>query len=321
MIQKAVGKTDLHVSVICLGTAMLGTTVNEQDSFRLLDAYVDLGGNFLDTALTYADWIGTAKAVSEKTIGKWRKQSKQRDHIIVGTKGACPSTERFLRLSRKDILSDLHNSLKNLQTECIDLYWLHRDDLSRPVEEIIDLLNEQVQAGKIRYFGCSNWTLSRIKEAQKYAEAIGKQGFCANQMMWSLAQPNFAYLEDPTIVQMDDEMMNYHAQNGMAAIPFASQAGGFFSGRYRRGEEVPLEKDFFSKLYYNANNFSKLERVTEVARQQNKSPIVIALAFLLSHPFAVFPIIGSHSISQLAESSSAGDLHLDADTLRYIDTL
>ncbi|QNK59512.1 aldo/keto reductase [Paenibacillus sp. PAMC21692] len=166
MIKQTIYKTDLHASVICLGAAFLGNTINEKESFRLMDAYVDLGGN-----------------------GKWLKLSKRHERIIVGTKGACPTTEHFFRLSRMDILADLHNSLKNLQTDCLDLYWLHRDDPARPVEEVIDLLNEQVQVGKIRYFGCSNWTLPRIQAAQTYAEQHNKQGFCANQPLWSLANP------------------------------------------------------------------------------------------------------------------------------------
>ncbi|OUS72142.1 hypothetical protein B1748_25115 [Paenibacillus sp. MY03] len=319
MIKQTMYKTDLHVSVICLGTALLGDKVNEKESFRLLDSYVDLGGNFLDTALAYGGWSGPAKAASEKTIGKWLKLNKRHGRIIVGTKGACPTTERFFRLSRTDILSDLHNSLENLQTDCLDLYWLHRDDPARPVEEVIDLLNEQVQAGKIRYFGCSNWTLPRIQAAQTYAEQHNKQGFCANQPMWSLAQPNLEYLEDQTIVHMDNEMKKYHELHEMPAIPFASQAGGFFSGRYRRGEAVHPDKDCFSKLYYNEKNFNKLERVLEVARQYQKSPVVIALSYLLSQPFAVFPIIGSYTTSQLTESCAAGDFRLDADTWRYID--
>ncbi|QNK59513.1 aldo/keto reductase [Paenibacillus sp. PAMC21692] len=118
---------------------------------------------------------------------------------------------------------------------------------------------------------------------------------------------------------MDDEMKNYHELHGMPAIPFASQAGGFFSGRYRLGEAVPPDKELFSKLYYNEKNFNKLERVLEVARQYRISPVVISLSYLLSQPFAVYPIIGSYTISQLTESCAAGDFRLDADTWQYID--
>lgn len=166
MLYQTMPQTDLMLSSICLGTASLGSTISKSESFRLLDEFAELGGNFLDTSLNYADWECEIKSVSEKTIGEWLKQRKQGNKIIVGTKGACPNQERFFRLTREDIIHDLHNSLNNLQTDCIDLYWLHRDDPTQPVELIIDVLQEQVEAGKIRYFACSNWTVGRIQEAK-----------------------------------------------------------------------------------------------------------------------------------------------------------
>jgi aryl-alcohol dehydrogenase-like predicted oxidoreductase len=293
--------------------------MSEPDSFAFMDAFCELGGNFIDTALNYADWSSEVKSASEKTIGKWLSARKLHHKVIVGTKGACPRTGGpFFRLKREDILSDLEESLRNLQTDWIDLYWLHRDDPSIPVENIIDVLEEQVQAGKIRYYGCSNWTLARIRQAQAYAATKGKSGFVANQMMWSLAEPNTDAVSDKTLVLMDEETRAYHNKTGMASIPFSSQAGGFFSGQYRRGEP-PARKPGLIKLYGNDTNFDRLERVQEVARRRGATSNQIALAFLLSQPHAVFPIIGSRTLEQLEDSCAVGDLKLDPETVKYIE--
>lgn len=321
MILKTIPATELHASVICLGTATLGSSINEMESFKLLDSFVKAGGNFLDTSLNYADWECEIKGISEKTIGKWLKLRKNRDSIIIGTKGACPSLDPryFFRLSREDILSDLQKSLTNLQTDVIDLYWLHRDDPTKPVGDIIDVLDEQVRAGRIRYFACSNWTLDRIEEAQFYAATHGKMGFCANQMMWSLAEPNKGNLPDQTIVTMDEKTKHYHQKMGLAAIPFSSQASGFFSGKYHM-DELPTKLGVGS-TYFNDSNFSRLDRVMELSRQLAQPSSVIALAYLSSSPhgFPVFPIIGPSNVKQLEESCLAGDVLLEADAIRYLE--
>ncbi|WP_409345734.1 aldo/keto reductase [Paenibacillus sp. MBLB4367] len=319
MIKTVIPGTELNASSICLGTVLFGSTMSEEDSFRLMDAFAEQGGNFFDSALNYADWCSDVKAASEKTIGKWLKERKNRDRIIVSTKGACPMPEQFLRLEREHIRTDLHRSLKHLQTDCIDLYWLHRDDPSRPVEEIVDTLNEMAEEGKIRYFGCSNWTLPRLREAQAYARRSGKQAFSANQMRWSLAEQNAESSADETIVGMDEETKAFHANAGLAAVPFSSQAGGFFSGRYRPGE-VPAGKEEIVRQYGSDANYAKLARVLEVAKETGKPPAVIALSYLLSQPFAVYPIIGSRTMEQLAESCEAGDFRLGSDKLSYIES-
>src|SRR5690606_2970866 len=130
MIYRTIPDTNLNVSSICLGTAQIGSTINKEDSFRLLDQFIELGGSFLDTSLNYADWQSDIASISEKTIGEWAKQRNVWGKVIIATKGACPAPKpgRFFRLTREDIIHDLHNSLRNLQTDCIDLYWLHRDD-------------------------------------------------------------------------------------------------------------------------------------------------------------------------------------------------
>lgn len=320
MIYRTIPRTELNASSICLGTASVGSTLNEADSFRMLDAFVDLGGNFLDTSLNYADWQCEIKSVSEKTIGKWMKLRNNRNRILIGTKGGCPKPAegRFFRLSREDLEHDLQMSLNNLQVSTIDLYWLHRDDPSRPVSEMIDFLHEQVIAGTIRNFGCSNWSVERMEEARTYAEAEGKHGFIANQMMWSLAEPNPEGISDKTLALMDSATRNFHETYELAAVPFSSQAGGFFSSSRSR-PELEKSKPSLGK-YFNDVNFGRLERVREVAAQIGAAPSAVALAVLFAQPFAVYPIIGSRTIAQLEDSCAAGQLRLDERTANYIVT-
>jgi len=320
MLMTTIPGTQLTVSSLCLGTASIGSAINEQDSFRLLDHFCDLGGSFLDTSLNYADWQCSVPSISEKTIGKWLKRHKGGRPIVVGTKGACATPERFFRLSRAEIIHDLHSSLHNLQLDCIDLFWLHRDDPGVPVASIMDVLHEQVEAGNIRYFACSNWTLDRIVEAQNYAASKGKPGFCASQILWSLAKPNETRLQDKTLVAMDERTLEFHSRTGMAVIPYSSQAGGFFSGRCLPdavgvgGKTAAVLRD-----YGSAANFARLERVREVAARLNETPAAVALAYLFAHPFAVFPIIGASKPEQLTDSCRAGELRLDAETACYIE--
>lgn len=321
MLRRILFETDLNASVLVLGTALFGSSIDEADSFRLLDRYYDVHGNFLDTSLNYADWHWPIKGISEKTLGKWMNLRCNRHDIIVGTKGACPLLNNgpFLRLNRDEIVSDLHQSLRNLQTDTIDLYYLHRDDPSKSVAEIIEILEDQVKAGKIRYYACSNWTLPRIQEAHRYTKEHGKQGFVANQMMWSLANVNREHLSDSTLVSMDAKMMQYHRECGLSAIPYSSQANGFFSGKYAQGDDQ--SDSVVGCHYYNETNFSRLKRVEQLARELDLSSSVIALAYMLSpaHAFAIYPVIGPKSMAQLDNSLAAVDVQFDLESIRFLE--
>lgn len=239
MRYKNIPGTELTPSVICLGTSNFGEAVSHDISIELMDRFLDRGGNFLDTAKVYSDWLPGERSRSEKLIGQWLRSRNNRSRIVLATKGAHPELEtmHIPRLSREDIKNDVEQSLRHLQTNYIDLYWLHRDDPQRQVEDIIVTMNILVQQGKIRYFGCSNWRSERIEAAQHYAVKIGMQGFAASQTKWSLA--SYSPGNDPTTVTLDENELAYHERTGMPAIPYNSQASGFFSGRYK--SEMLLE--------------------------------------------------------------------------------
>ena len=192
MRYKVLQDTDLKVSDVCLGTVKYGVEMAEKQAGEQLERFLDLGGNFIDTAHVYGDWTPGERAKSEHVIGRWLKRSGRREEIIISTKGCHPFMEALSvpRVTPECIVEDLDESLQALQTEYVDLYFLHRDDVTVPVAELLGTLEEQRRRGKIRWYGCSNWTLSRLTEADEYAKAQGIPGFVCNQLMWSLAAIN-----------------------------------------------------------------------------------------------------------------------------------
>jgi aryl-alcohol dehydrogenase-like predicted oxidoreductase len=221
------------------------------------------------------------------------------------------------RMSRTEIVSDLTDSLKSLQTELIDLYWLHRDDPQRPVEDILETMNDQVKAGKIRYFGCSNWRAARIEAAQAYATGHGLQGFAANQPLWSLALVDPAGIKDKTTAAMDEEMHRYHQETGLAAIPYSSQANGLFQ-RLAQGTREQMSKNA-QEMYPAAENRRRFERVKQIAAENSLSVTQVVLGYLQSQPFPTIPIVGCRTLAQLQDSLTAAEVRLTPAQVTYLE--
>jgi aryl-alcohol dehydrogenase-like predicted oxidoreductase len=305
--------TELHVAAICMGSTSIGSAIDPATSFRLLDVYAEAGGNFVDTASVYANWLPVEKHASEKTIGRWLKQSGRREQFVVATKGAHPelATMHIARMSRREIEADLNASLRNLQTDVIDLYWLHRDDPTQPVEDILETMNAQVRAGKIRHFGCSNWSAARITAAQQAAADMGVDGFVADQMMWSLAVIDPAGIPDKTTVAMNPELYAYHMQSGMAALAYSSQAGGLF-------HKLVAGNDAVGRTYPLGPNRERLKRVQSLCAQTGLTITQVVLGFLMAQPFVTVPIVGCRTEAQLRDSLTAADVTL---TPEQVDSL
>jgi len=322
MIYKNIPQTELNPSVICLGTVPFGKGITESESFKLMDTYYGLGGNFIDTANIYSDWEPGEKGASEKTIGKWLRTRNNRNKIILGTKGGHPDLNNMNipRITYKDINTDLVVSLKRLQTDYIDIYWLHRDDINQPVEYIIDIMNKFVKEGKIRYFGCSNWKSNRIQQANNYAKTKNEHGFIANQLWWNLAKINWENVADKTLVYMDDIELKFHNETKLPVAAYSAQANGFFGGAYGKGIMNPktISGATVIKFYYNETNFKILEKVKYLAKQKNRSPNQIALAYLLNQDFIVFPIIGCRTEEQIKEACLSVDIKLSKGELNYL---
>lgn len=317
--------TSLKPALICLGSTNIGSAIDRETSFKLFDVYAEHGGNFIDTASVYGNWLPIERNISEKTIGLWLKSRHKRAEMIVATKGAHPdlATMHIPRLSRAEITEDVEDSLKNLQTEVIDLYWLHRDDPQHPVEDIVETMNGLVQAGKIRYFGCSNWWPARIQAAQTYAAGQGLAGFVANQMMWSLAAVEPAVIRDKTVAWMDEEMKQYHQKTGLAAIPYSSQAHGLFQ-RMAQGTVSQMSSNQRGMYQLEENqrreeNQPRFERVKQLAAQTGLSVTEIVLGYLQAQPFTTVPIVGCRTVEQLQDSLKAAEVKLDAAQVQYLE--
>lgn len=307
--------SDLRVSALVLGAGPFGTDVPRDLAFQMMDAFFEAGGNIYDTARVYADWLPNGANASERTLGEWIKQRGLRDQVYISTKGAHPSlaTMHIPRMTPQDISHDISQSLHYLQTDRIDLYWLHRDAIEVPVSEIIDALNTHIQAGQIRYLGCSNWTVARIREANDYAQKHNLAGFVGNQPLWSLAAPNPDAISDKTLVLMSDADIAFHRETGMAVIPYTSQAKGYFT----KLAEGNL-KDSVKRQYDSPLNQERYRRATELAQRHSVSITTISLSYLMSQPFPTVPIVGPKTLAQLEDCLHDIDLRLSPDEVAYL---
>lgn len=312
-------KTDLSVSQLCYGTNMLGTAIDQGRANEILDTFVELGGNFLDTARSYGDWIPDAPAgASERAIGAWLK-GKNRSDVIIATKG-CQFDMRVgdwrNRVTPADLEQDLKESLEHLGVDTIDLYWLHADNPAAPVQPIIDALIEHQKAGRIRYFGASNWTAERIREANAYAASIGHDGFVACQPFWGLAVPNRENAAQQGYqCYYEDGFQSLHA-DGMPMIPYAAQSGGYFSKRDAGGVDA-VPEGLRARHDHPAND-ARLKAVQDLAKKHGATINEVALAYLTSQPHLTVPIFGASRPEQIRESVKAVALKLNAEELRQL---
>ena len=206
--------TELSLCPIGFGTANAGVAWDHEDAFKLLDLYVSLGGNVIDTARIYNDWVEGEIGRSERVIGDWIQYRGGHDDLVIITKGGHPAlnTMHESRLSKENMRADLEKSLTALRIDCIDIYFYHRDDLNRPVSELIETMEDFVREGKIKYYGCSNWTTARMKEAMAYCKEKGYRGFVANQALYNIASSQMKPYPDETMVTMDEEMLKFNGR-------------------------------------------------------------------------------------------------------------
>lgn len=299
-----------ETAVIALGTMDFGGKIEEGRAREFMDAYVEIGGNFIDTARIYGDFVRKIQGGSEQVIGRWMEDRRCREQIVLGTKGGHPdpATMHTGRLSHGEILDDMRRSLDNLRTDCVDVYWLHRDDVSRPVEDILESLTDLVESGMTRFVGVSNWKPERIAEANASAARHGLVKLYANQPQFSLARQ--IVVEDETLCQMDGETYAMHVRENMPCVCFSSQAKGFLSKLDQGGEVILPDKA--RRRYLCEENLAVFERCRALSAQTGLSVNAIALAWLTSQPFPTFPIAGVSKMEHIEALREAGDAVLTA---------
>ncbi len=314
MLKKVtLGHTDLTVSRLCYGTNMLGWMLDQGKSNAILDTFAGLGGNFIDTARSYGDWMPDAPVgASERAVGAWLKAQK-RDDFVIATKGGFFDMrvgDYRNRVTTDDVAADLAQSLDHLGVDTIDLYFLHMDNPESPVEPIIDALISHREAGRIRHFAASNWAAERIRAANAYAASIGKEGFVASETFWGLAVPDAAAAAQQGYQHYyEGEYEDLHA-GGLPIVAYAAQSGGYFtklaSGSV--GEQLAAR-------YANPANERRFAIVQSLAERHGVSINEIALAYLLSQPNQTIAIFGGSSPEQVRDSAKADALTLTAEEM------
>lgn len=293
MKQKKLLGTDLSVSEVCFGTAGFGSKIDRDTAFAMLDRFRDCGGTFIDTANIYSRNFEEKYSASERIIGEYLK-SRGKNAVTVATKCAHPDfkTMHISRISREEINCDLEESLKSLGLDCIDFYWLHRDNEAMPVGEIIEIMEELVKAGKIRYYGASNYSAARIREATEYAKVHGYKGFSSVSNRWMPATENDGHplSEDDTLVRFSDSDLPLFDELGMTFIPYSSTAKGWFS---KAAMGIPNER--LDPVFDNAENRALLEKL----KMQDCSIQTALIRHIISYKTDIVPITAASRIEQM----------------------
>lgn len=316
MIKKQLTGTDLNGAAIVLGTDDFGSAVETDRAYAVMDRYYEAGGNIFDTARVYADWLPGGSGASERTVGSWIKDRGARDKAIISTKCSHPPLGRMdiSRLSFDDMENDTTESLKLLQTDYIDILWLHRDDRNMPIEEIAENLYKLSRKDTVRYFGVSNWKADRI-EALKKLNAVKMIG---SQIKWSYGATNPAYEDDPTLVEMDDNEKSYYQQSDVNIFAFASQAKGFFS-KYDNGGEAALSKKA-AQRYLCEENLNRYEKAKTLAEKYNMPISAVILAYITSRTdINAYAIAGAKNVEQIEDCLKGAALKLSKDDFKFLE--
>jgi aryl-alcohol dehydrogenase-like predicted oxidoreductase len=311
MNYRELGRSGLRVSPICFGGNVFGWTADEATSFRLLDAWVDAGMNFVDTADVYSRWVpGHTGGESETIIGKWLKQAGKRDRIVLATKVGKPMGDDKVGLAPAYIRSAVEASLKRLQTDVIDLYQSHDDDPKVPLADTMGAFADLITAGKVRAVGASNFTAPRLAEALAVSAKLGLPRYESLQPLYNL-------VERPAF---EAELEKVCVDNGVGVINFYALASGFLSGKYR--SEADLAKSPRGqgvRKYLTPRGLGVLDALDAVAQRLNATPAQVALAWQIARPSITAPIASATSMAQLDGLVAAARLELDADAIRAID--
>lgn len=306
-----IGHSDLEIAPINLGGNVFGWTLDEKQSFEILDAFVGEGFNFIDTADMYSYWVdGGNGGQSETIIGNWLQSRKNRDQVVIATKVGGETGVHTRNTTKAHILATVEESLKRLKTDYIDLYYTHYDDEVTPVEETLEAYDELVKAGKVRYIAASNISPERLIESLEVSE---KNGFPKYQAL----QPFYNLVEREGYESQYAELAKKY---NLTVFPYWSLASGFLSGKYRS------EADFGKSVrgngaakYMNDKGFAVLAALDKISAKHNTAQTTVALAWLLAQPQVGAPIVSATSISQLESLLAAPSLLLDQEDLALLN--
>lgn len=311
MEKRKLGNTDLHIYPVAFGGNVFGWTLDEKKSFEILDGFTESGFNFIDTADVYSRWApGNVGGESERIIGKWMKEKKNRHNIVLTTKVGSDMGDGKKGLKKQYILKAIEDSLQRLKTDYLDLYQTHFDDVETPVEETLEAYAQLQKDGKIRWIGTSNMSPERILASLQASAAKGLPRYETLQPHYNL------YAREKYETQYESLAM----ENSLGVITYYSLESGFLTGKYRTKEDLgksPRGGDM--DKYFDERGLKILAALDEISNQYKATPAAVSLAWLIQRPSVTAPIVSATSKSQLGSIIQAPELNLDAEAIRFLD--
>ena len=311
MEKRELGRSGIFVNPIAFGGNVFGWTLDEKQSFKILDAFVDADLDFIDTADTYSWWVDGNKGIeSETIIGKWIGNKKNRDKIILSTKVGSQNNEHPKNISKKYILKSVEDSLKRLKTDYIDLYQSHFDDEITPVEETLSAYQQLIEEGKVRAIGTSNMSIDRIRQSLKASKEEGLPKYETLQPLYNLMERKAYEKELKSLVQ----------EQGLGVISYSSLASGFLTGKYRSKEDYGKSpRGGGMDKYMNERGFKVLNALDIVSEKHNSTQATVSLAWLLNQPTITAPIVSATSLKQLQSIIDAPKLKLESSDIEILN--
>lgn len=308
---RKLGNSGLEIGPLVFGGNVFGWTIDEQTSFKLLDAFVDAGFNMIDTADMYSIWVPCHQGgESETIIGKWLKATGKRDRVLIATKVGMELSPDKKGLSRQYILRAAEDSLKRLQTDHIDLYQSHTDDKETSLEETLSAYQELVETGRVRAIGASNYSAARLEEALQVSKNKGLPKYECLQPCYNLYDRE----------EYESGAEGVAATNGLGVIPYFPLAAGFLTGKYRSEEDLGKSpRGRGMKKYLNDRGFRILKALDQVAKRYNSNPARVALAWVAARPSITAPIASATSLEQFNDLVEATRLSLDASSIELLN--
>ncbi len=304
------GDSNVEVSLLCLGTDSLGSKIDRDTSFQLLDLYRDRGGSWLDTANFYASWLpGCRGGESETVIGEWLRDRRCRDEIVIATKLGFDYPGSEGGLSGAEIERECEKSLKRLGTDRIDLYYAHRDDPDTPLEETMGAFDRLIRQGKVRATAASNLPVWRIAEANAVSRHNGWSPYCAVQQRHTYLRPRHGADFGPQIC-INDDLKHYCQTSGLTLVGYSVLLQGAYS---RDDRDVPAQ-------YAGPDSVERLPVLQTVADEAGATVNQVIIAWLLQDDPPVLPVIAGSRLEQLRENIDALQISLSADQVRRLNT-
>ncbi|MFI6386737.1 aldo/keto reductase [Nonomuraea sp. NPDC050540] len=299
---RSIGTTALSVFPLCLGTNVFGWTADREASYAVLDAYVEDGGNFLDTADVYPAWA-TGESTAERIIGDWMIERGNRDSLVLATKVGMLSG--WTGLAPRTIRTAVENSLRRLRTDRIDLYWAHVDDEATPLADTLAAFDALVREGKVRHIGASNHTAPRLAQALKVSDDEGLARYVALQPAYNLMERGF---EGP--------LRDVVAREGLSTTPYHALARGFLTGKYAPGVTVDSPRAGRAAEYLTTERGLRvLDALAKIGAVRDVEPAAIAVAWLAAQPTITAPIASARTPEQLRPLMAGARLALGAEEL------